>query len=205
MSGAVEGPGDDDELDDEIEDELDDELDADDEDEEDGDDEDEKDGDGDGDGDLRAERVVVGGHGVGSFQNADAQTWVAELVESDGADMVVTAIDDVNEGDPGGPVGSAEAAIAIAAAEVVAAARGKPRKDIPEAVRSWTKAKHLAHHYDLGRRARLAVERVLEDSELADAWTETEDADAWRADVEGLLARLVKDPGKAEPPPPPPP
>lgn len=147
------------------------------------------------DGDLREEEAVMGAHGVGSFENEDAQAWVAELVESDGADLVEAALDDVVEGDPKGQVGLAEAAIAIAAAEVVAAARGKPRKDIPEPVRSWTKAKHLAHHYDLGRRARLAVERVLEESELADAWDETEDAEAWRADVEGLLARLVKDPG----------
>jgi|GEM_PF-5284348 len=197
MSAADAKSGGDDE-EEELDDELDDELEADDDDEEDGEDDEDEEGDDDedkdGDGDLRETRAAVGGHGVGSFQNADAQAWIAELVESDGADLVEAAIDDVNEGDPGGPVGAAEAAIAIAAAEVVAAARGKPRKDIPEAVRSWTKAKHLAHHYDLGRRARLAVERVLEDSELADAWTETEDADAWRADVEGLLARLVKDP-----------
>ena len=148
----------------------------------------------------------MGGHGVGSFQNADAQAWVAELVESDGADMVETAIDDVNEGDPGGPVGAAEAAIAIAAAEVVAAARGKPRKDIPEAVRSWTKAKHLAHHYDLGRRARLAVERVLEDSELADAW----DRDRGRRRVARRRRGAARAAGEGSgqggglPPPPPP-
>lgn len=197
MSGPGKGGADDEEeLDDELEDELEEELDADleGEDEEEDDDGDENEEGGGVDGDLREEAAVTHAHGVGSFQNPDAQGWVAELVASDGADMVLSAIDDVNEGDPGGPVGAAEAAIAIAAAEVVAAARGKPRKDIPEAVRSWTKAKHLAHHYDLGRRARLAVERVLEDSELADAWTETEDADAWRADVEALLARLVKDP-----------
>ncbi len=192
MSGGVKGPGKDD--DEELDEELDDELEADGEDEdEDEEDEEGEDGDDDEDGEPCGNAAVMRGHGVGSFQNPDAIAWVAELVESDGADLVVSAIDDVNEGDPGGPVGGAEAAIAIAAAEVVAAARGKPRKDIPEAVRSWTKAKHLAHHYDLGRRARLAVERVLEDSELADAWTETEDADAWRADVEALLARLVKD------------
>ena len=188
------GPDDDEDLDDGIEegggvDDV-----ADDADDETDDDEDD-DGGEDEDGDLREEEAVMGGHGVGSFQNADAQAWVAELVESDGADLVEAALDDVTEGDPDALIGATEAAIAIAAAEVVAAARGKPRKDIPEPVRSWTKAKHLAHHYDLGRRARLAVERVLTDSELAEAWDETEDAEAWRADVAALLARLVKDPG----------
>ena len=186
------GPDDDEDFDDGIEegggvdDVADDAEDETDDDEDDGEDE---------DGDLREEEAVMGGHGVGSFQNADAQAWVAELVESDGADLVEAALDDVTEGDPDALIGATEAAVAIAAAEVVAAARGKPRKDIPEPVRSWTKAKHLAHHYDLGRRARLAVERVLTDLELAEAWDETEDAEAWRADVTALLARLVKDPG----------
>ncbi len=190
------GAGSDDEDAEELDD-LDDEAETSDEgddSEEDGNGGEDDDGDDDeGDGDLREEEAVMGEHGVGSFENPDAEAWVAELVESDGADLVETAIDAVAEGSPDDPIGASDAVIAIAAAEVVAAARGKPRKDIPEAVRSWTKAKHLAHHHDLGRRARLAVERILEDSELADAWDETERAEAWRADVAGLLVRLRKD------------
>lgn len=79
---------------------------------------------------------------------------------------------------------------AVAAAEVVAAAKGKPAKNLPEEVKQWV-AKHQSKFdsslVDLAIRA---VERVRADSELQQEWDESASLNDWKKHVTGLLKRL---------------
>jgi Domain of unknown function (DUF4259) len=135
----------------------------------------------------------MGAWGTGAFDNDDASDWVYEL-EDGGIDAIESALDDaVRSSDLSAPTD----VNAIAAAEVVAAAIGRPvpglREDIAAlvaGVASTVTAEHAA-------RARTAVERVLNASELAELWAETDDDGVWRGLLGDLILRLSPD---TEPP-----
>ena len=129
----------------------------------------------------------MGAWGTGAFDNDDALDWVGEL-EDGGITAIEAALDEaVRSSDLSAPTDVE----AIAAAEVVAAAIGRPVPGLSEDIAA------LAAHVTPGvtpehtARARTAVERVLNASELAELWAETDDADEWRGLVEDLIQRLT--------------
>ena len=130
----------------------------------------------------------MGAWGAGSFENDDAMDWVADLAEGSGDAVLREAFapfavtDDRYLEAPG-------CAIAIAAAEAVAAARGRPTGSLPEEVRDWVKKKP-AVSADLLVLARAAVDRVVRKSELQELWDGSDSADEWRAAMADLRARL---------------
>jgi uncharacterized protein DUF4259 len=132
----------------------------------------------------------MGAWGVGSFENDDALGWVDELVEA--ADLspveeAVATVDEIGEGYLEAP----EASVAIAAAEVVAAVRGFPGPDLPDAVRAWISEQGpLEVSAGLADSARRAVARVRAHSELQELWDESDDAEAWSEAVASVRARL---------------
>lgn len=80
--------------------------------------------------------------------------------------------------------------VAIAAAEIVAAAHGLPSPELPESATAWV----AAHGGQLGKGdvqlALKAVERVQgEESELAELWDDADDP-GWTDSIEDLTARL---------------
>jgi hypothetical protein len=79
---------------------------------------------------------------------------------------------------------------ALAAAEVVAAAKGRPAENLPEEVKQWV-AKHQSK-FDLSLvdLAIRAVERVRADSELQQEWDESDSLNDWKKQLTGLLKRL---------------
>ena len=88
---------------------------------------------------------------------------------------------------------------ALAAAEIVAAAIGRPLAGLREDI-----AAHVVHVApsvtpEHGERARTAVERVLNASELAELWAETDDDGEWRGLVEDLIRRLAAPDGMTPP------
>ena len=129
----------------------------------------------------------MGAWGTGAFENDTALDWVWEL-EDGGIIAIESALDDaVRASDLSAPTDVE----ALAAAEVVAAATGRPLPGLSDDIATLVAhvapsvtAEHIA-------RARTAVERVLDASELAELWAETDDADEWRGLVEDLLQRLA--------------
>jgi hypothetical protein len=120
----------------------------------------------------------MGAWGTAAFDNDDASDWVYEL-ETDGIAAVDAALTDALEAtDLYGPTD----VNAIAAAEVVSAARG----------RLVALANGLATSVtpDHAGRSRAAVERVLAGSELSELWAETDDDVQWRGLVGDLIQRL---------------
>jgi hypothetical protein len=130
----------------------------------------------------------MGAWGHGSFDNDDAMDWVAGLEGAKGTLPISDALNAVRDvGDDYLEV--TEAAMGLAAAEVVAALFGKPAAKLPDQVTAWV-AGQKPPKPGLVKSAKWVVQRVLKDSELKEQWVESDDADKWKQETEDLLQRL---------------
>ena len=129
----------------------------------------------------------MGAWGSGSFENDDAGDWVGGLADSKNLAPVKAAIDAVAKAT--GYVEAPDCSTAIAAAEVVAALRGRATADLPPEVATYV-ARKLPVDAGLVNAAKAAVSRILGDSELRDVWEEGSDFKAWSDGLRGLLQRL---------------
>lgn len=135
--------------------------------------------------------ALAGGWDVGPFDNDDALDWVWELSESEDLSVVEEALQAAtrSSGYLEAPTGS----VALAAAEVVAALKGKPRALLPEEVNEWVTSHALEVDERLVQAARQAIVLVRngESSELAQLWSDSEELlDQWRKDLADLEMRL---------------
>ncbi|MBV9169930.1 MAG: DUF4259 domain-containing protein [Chloroflexi bacterium] len=132
----------------------------------------------------------MGAWGRGSFDNDDALDWLGELTVSDDVNPIVGAFDAV-ERSGNEYLEAPEAAAGLAAAEVVAAARGRPAPILPTSVQEFL-AKQPRIDRRLAERARRVVGQVGRASELADLYTEAGTAGEWRELVKNLEDRLTQ-------------
>jgi len=131
----------------------------------------------------------MGAWGAGSFENDDALDFVGDLVDDGDAQQVLAALDAIPSE---GYIEAWNATPAIAAAEIVAAAHGRPGPDLPEDVAEWV-AKHRGSiTAKMLTLARVAVKRIAEDeqSELRSCWEESDSLSEWQAAMDDLLKRL---------------
>ena len=127
----------------------------------------------------------MGAWGVQAFQNDDALDWLEEL-EAGGAEVVRQGLTAVTNGHIDAPDGT----IAVAAAEVTAAAQGNPHGDLPEEVATWVTAHGYEFTAEDAQLALEAVERVAgEESELAELWDEADEPE-WKESLDNLSQRL---------------
>jgi hypothetical protein len=136
--------------------------------------------------------MPMGAWGTGPFENDDALDWVWELEEG-GERVVRAALQAAVSAKGTYDADTGVASNAVAAAEVVAALRGRPYNKVPEEVEQWLSSAARPPQPDLLDLARRAVERVRSDSELKECWDEApdpSDRDAWYAAMDDLLARL---------------
>lgn len=129
----------------------------------------------------------MGTWGTAAFDNDDASDWAYEL-EKDGLGAVERALGEaLRATDLELPTD----ANAIAAGEVVAAALGRPAAGLPDDVGEVVSRIATSVTPEHARRARTAAERVLEASEIAELWGESDDDAVWRAAVQDLITRLA--------------
>lgn len=130
----------------------------------------------------------MGARETGNFGNDDASDWVYELEESNGADLLKEAFRAINgNGYPETP----DCCIALAAAEVIASAKGKPPDDLPDGIRQWLDdQEQLNAITGLAKTAITAVNKISAKSELRDSWEESDSWHDWLQVVEGLRRRL---------------
>lgn len=137
----------------------------------------------------------MGAWGAGSFENDDALDWLFDL-KTRGAPHVAEAITSITSLADTGYIEAPDATIALAAAEVIAAVRtgdeGRLPDDAREALTALRGGGRIEALSDplLTSKAHAAVSRILARSELQELWDETDDAEAWRGAVSGLLGRL---------------
>src|SRR2546421_12555394 len=121
----------------------------------------------------------MGAWGPGSFDNDDAMDWVSGLRAGSGDKVLRAALA------PAASAGDSyleapTCSIAVAAAEAVAAVRGRPAASLPEELTGWITSKPAVQP-ELARVAMAAVDRIARSSELKDLWDESESADEWRS------------------------
>jgi hypothetical protein len=128
----------------------------------------------------------MGAWGTGAFDNDDASDWVYTL-ETDGIDAVDSALADALESDD---LPQPLDTNAVAAAEVVAAALGRPAADLPETVATLAAGLATRVRDEHLEQARTAAQKVLASSEIGELWAESDDDAVWRAAMGDLITRL---------------
>jgi hypothetical protein len=125
----------------------------------------------------------------GSFGNDDAMDWVGDCVRSTGTKYVASTLEKATKNDF---LESPDCSSAIAAAEVVAAARGKANLAFPKALQTWIEKQSKDELAKLAPTASKAVTRILNgpQSELLELWKEGKSLAEWQGKMNDLLARL---------------
>jgi hypothetical protein len=128
--------------------------------------------------------------GPGGFENDDAMEWFGELERRPDTSVLKDALETVEEEDDEDEfVEASESCVGIAAAEIVAALRGKPAASLPEKIATWVKGRP-APSSGLIKRARRAIEIIYRNSELAELWEEAGKAAQWKSEMKSLMGRL---------------
>ncbi len=132
----------------------------------------------------------MGAWGLGPFENDGALDWLVQL-RSGGIDAVGSAFADM-AAEPG-YLELYEGQNALAAAEILAAAHGRPAEGLPREVARIVadRGERLAAESELVGLAREALARILaENSEIAELWDDTPSGPDWRRRVSELDQRL---------------
>lgn len=128
--------------------------------------------------------------GTGTFDNDDAVEWISGF-GADGSNAIEEAFETINDLEPGDYIEADLAAHALAAAEVVAAARDGDVSRLPQdAVASVKENAGKINAAKLLAAGRKAVTRVLKGSELKEEWEDSPDSEDWEDNVRELLERL---------------
>jgi hypothetical protein len=126
------------------------------------------------------------GWGTGSFENEDAQKFLAQL-NTLSVDDVSHILAEAGEQDY---VQAPESSVAVAAAEIVASAKGAPPQALPPQIVEWMGKIEGAPSAKMVEVARTAVNKVRLSSELKDLWLEAEGLNEWSAALRDLEKRL---------------
>jgi hypothetical protein len=139
---------------------------------------------------LVASLAMAGAWDIGSFDNDDALDWIAELERADNPGVLTATFSGINAKSK--YVEAPDCSIALAAAEVVAAARGRASKGLPAEAAAWVKRVRPTIGPDLLQQARTAVTfcRDNANSELRQLWLDSKHLQGWLADTANLLSRL---------------
>lgn len=134
----------------------------------------------------------MGAWGTGPFGNDDGADWVIAVVDSGDVDEVATALEIVAETDANVRL----CCHAVAAAEVVSAARGYACRGFPQELKVWIREHGFYADRVLTTAAKTAVRKVLAGSELAEEWG---GHPGWKRRMNNLAKRLSQ-PSKAKRP-----
>ena len=137
----------------------------------------------------------MGAWGIHNFKNDDAQDFAYDVME-EGKSKIKDALLKINKSNS--YIDVTESLEALAAAEIIAAAKHKPAKDLPEDMKDWlNKNDALTYKKSLFRKpvnlvqlAQNAINKVVENSELKELWEESGEFEDWKAVQDNLMARL---------------
>jgi len=130
----------------------------------------------------------AGAWGEGSFENDDALDWIGQCTQSTGTKVVSTTLTAALKAQY---IEAPEGSAAVAAAEVVAAAQGKPNPGIPKELRAWLERQPKAELAALSSLARQVLRKVRDPkaSELKQLWSEGK-SNRWESRIAELEARI---------------
>ena len=131
---------------------------------------------------------------IEGFASDDALDWLHKLEPADGVEPVVRALRHVLESsDP--LLDASRAAIALTAAELVAALHGRAHPALPEEGQRWVAAQRDRPRDGLDAEgpvlATRALDYVVTSSELSEIWSQHADERQWRSALDDLRMRLA--------------
>lgn len=133
----------------------------------------------------------MGAWGLGSFENDEAADFLAEVTGSGDLSLIREAIDNVVTSTEF--VEAPDACRAIVAAEVIAAALGRPTTEAlrQDGLSRWLARIRPGIEPALALGAHTALAQILApNSELRELWEDTDDLAEWRALVNDLMQQL---------------
>ncbi len=136
--------------------------------------------------------AYAGAWGAGSFENDDALDWVMDCARAKSPKLVTKAFSLVLTGRP---FETPEASAAVAAAEAIASALGRPNPQAPAEMAPCFESIPTELQPKLGTVALRALEQILDTkvSELAQLWAESK-PQPWRTAIAELRSRLTQSP-----------
>jgi len=132
----------------------------------------------------------MGAWGTGNFENDDALDWVADLESAEDFSPLQEVLNMITESE--GYLESPDCSNALAAAEVIAAIISQDSTDerIQEEAYEFIE-KHRGNVTDnLKAQAISSIQKIIENSELKDLWSETDEIETWLKTQNQLLTRL---------------
>ncbi len=132
----------------------------------------------------------MGAWGYRSFENDSALDWLNDLIEGQPS-LLGETLDRVADTSHADYLEADDCSVALAAAEVVAAALDRGMDRLCREAAAWLESHQESARKVGAERARRAVQRVLEGSELLELWDEAGVECGWHADVRELLNRLA--------------
>ena len=133
----------------------------------------------------------MGAWGVGSFDNDDAGDFLSELIDSGDLSLIREVFDNVLTSTE--YVEAPDASQAIAAAEAVAAALGRPTLSAQkeEELLTWLGRLQPRIDPELTAQAKDVLARILApNSELLELWEESDEFPEWKAAVSEIARQL---------------
>ena len=126
----------------------------------------------------------MGTWGIGSFENDDAADFMIDALKSGDLSLLGEVFDNVLTSTE--YVEAPDATVAIVAAEIVAAAQGRPTPAAQQedGLAEWLARIRPTIDAALATQARDALARILaEHSELRELWEDTDDFHEWQASI----------------------
>lgn len=131
----------------------------------------------------------MGAWAEGVFENDTASDWAEELLRSDRYQMIGAALEQAADASADGDAD--ECSEALAAAELVAAGRGWPVRELPEELQEWVDRFDYRPSEGAKSLALSAIKRVRDGSELAKLWGGDP---KWLDGLTKLVERLTNEP-----------
>lgn len=132
----------------------------------------------------------MGAWSASNFDNDDALDWLDDLCDSGDESSVRSALSTVAEWPADEYLEAIDCCVALAAAEIVAAALGNPAADLPEETEDWLDRNAWEPGAEEIRLAHAVITRIKVNSELKDLWEDSDSYDEWLAVIQDLESRL---------------
>jgi Domain of unknown function (DUF4259) len=143
----------------------------------------------------------MGAWGKKTFENDGAMDWLADFLEEPSETRILNAFSAQPTAIQPGLIGKLlgkkaesipgelEGEEVLAAAEVVAAILGRPSTTLPDELKN---PPAISLSPTTVSKALAAIDEIIKDSNLKECWEETDDFQAWKAEVEDLRTRLKR-------------
>jgi hypothetical protein len=127
----------------------------------------------------------------GNFGNEEAILWLQKLLTSGSESTIREAVDCIGLYPEDEYLDAEYCSNALAAAEMIAAAKGcPPQEEFPDEAKQWLAANPFTPDEELLKSTRKAVDRILNNSELKELWQEGCANDEWHLTLIDLRRRL---------------